>query len=62
MRPVSIRCSWDIHKFTEVDDCNRVTCERCGERKRIRYAQIQAEEDRGRQLNRAKTKGQKRWT
>jgi hypothetical protein len=59
MRPISIRCSWGVHKFTEVDDCNRVTCERCGERKPVRFAQIQPAEDIGRVLNRPRTKGQR---
>jgi hypothetical protein len=59
MRPVSFRCSWNIHKFTEVDDCGRVFCERCGERKRVRFAQIADPALAGRQLTRPKTKGQR---
>jgi hypothetical protein len=58
MRPISLRCSWNIHKFTEVDEHGREFCERCGERKRVRYAQIVDPELAGRQLNRPKTRGQ----
>jgi hypothetical protein len=57
---MNIRCRLGFHKYTEIDDCNRCSCERCGDRKPIIYAQIQAPELAGRQLNRPKTKGQKR--
>jgi hypothetical protein len=60
MRPISIRCSWGVHKFTEVDDCNRVTCERCGERKPVRFRVLSPDELDGRQMIRPKTRGAKR--
>lgn len=62
MRPISIRCSWGVHKYTEVDEHGRCSCERCGIRQPVRYAQIQPAEDQGRVMLRPKTKGQKRWT
>lgn len=56
-RPISFRCSWNIHRFDEVDEFNRVSCSRCGIRKPVRFAQIQPAEDVGRVLNRPRTKG-----
>jgi hypothetical protein len=59
MRPVSFRCSWNIHRFDETDEFNRVWCSRCGARQPKRFAQIQAPELQGRQLTRPRTKGEK---
>lgn len=61
-RPISIRCSWGVHKFTDTDDCGRTFCERCGTRKPVRFAQIQPAEDVGRVLNRPRTRGVQKWT
>jgi hypothetical protein len=49
-----------MHRFDEVDEFNRCWCSRCGLRKPVRFETIQTEEQRGRELNRAKTKGQRR--
>lgn len=56
MRPVSIRCSWNIHKFTEVDEAGRVTCERCGARAKIKHKVIRDPALAGREMERPKTK------
>jgi hypothetical protein len=61
MRPYSFRCGWfRLHKYDEVDDCNRISCSRCAKRKPVRFETIQAPEAVGRELNRAKTKGQRK--
>ena len=60
MRPHSFRCQFNMHRFDEVDEFNRCWCSRCGLRKPVRFETIQTEEQRGRELNRAKTKGQRR--
>ena len=59
MRPISIRCSWNIHRFDEVDEFNRCWCSRCGLRKPVRFETIQAPEAVGRELNRPKTRGRR---
>ena len=59
IRPVSIRCSWNVHRFDETDEHGRCYCSRCGTRKPKRFAQIQAPELEGRQLTRPKTRGEK---
>jgi hypothetical protein len=61
MRPYSFRCGWfRLHKYDEVDDCNRISCSRCAKRKPVRFETIQAPEAVGRELNRPKTRGAKR--
>ena len=52
-------CKLNHHAFREVDEFGRISCERCGERKRVRYAQIVDPELAGRQLTRPKTRGQR---
>jgi hypothetical protein len=61
MRPTSLRCSWGIHKYTEIDVFGRCSCERCDARKPVRFKQIADPDLAGRQLARAKTKGQRKW-
>lgn len=58
MRPYSFRCGWfGLHRYDEVDDCNRVYCSRCGKRQPKQFATIQPAEDVGRVMARPKTKG-----
>jgi hypothetical protein len=54
-------CKLNRHDFEmpDPDDFGRVWCARCGARKPKVFAQIQTEEQRGRELNRPKTKGQR---
>ena len=52
-------CKLNSHAFNEVDEFNRISCERCAKRKPVRFAQIQAPELEGRQLNRPKTRGRR---
>jgi hypothetical protein len=54
-------CKLNHHDFAapDPDDFGRVWCARCGTRKPKVFAQIQTEEQRGRELNRPKTKGQR---
>ena len=55
----SLLCKLNHHAFREVDEFNRCFCERCGQRKPVRFATIQTDEQRGRELRRPKTRGQK---
>ena len=55
-----IRCRINIHAFHETDEFGRTTCTRCGKRQPIVFAQIQDPELAGRQLNRPKTRRQRR--
>lgn len=61
IRPHSFRCQFGSHFFDEADadDFGRVWCARCGTRQPKRHEQIQTEEQRGRELNRPKTRGQR---
>ena len=52
-------CKLNSHAFNEVDEFNRISCERCAKRKPVRFPQIQPSEDVGRVLNRPRTKGQR---
>lgn len=54
----SLLCKLNSHAFKERDEFNRVWCERCGQRQPKRFAQIQTDEQRGRELIRPKTRGQ----
>jgi hypothetical protein len=55
-----ILCRFQFHAFHEKDEFGRVTCTRCGKRQPIEYEQIQDPELAGRQLNRPKTRRQRR--
>lgn len=55
-----IRCAIKIHRFTEIDQHGRITCERCGKRKPVVFAPIEDPALAGRQLRRAKTRRQAR--
>jgi len=58
MKPHFIRCALGHHAYTEADECNRITCERCGKRMPIRYETIPDPTLEGRQLARPKTRRQ----
>jgi hypothetical protein len=55
----ALLCKLNTHRFSERDEFNRVWCERCGTRQPKRFDQIQTEEQRGRELIRPKTRGQR---
>ena len=55
-----ILCRFNIHRFSERDEHNRITCQRCGKRKPVVFATIEDPALAGRQMRRAKTKGQMR--
>jgi hypothetical protein len=55
---MKLLCRLNKHRFTECDEHNRITCERCGKRKPVVFAVIPDPELHGRQLVRAKTRGQ----
>ena len=59
MRPISIRCSWNFHRFDEVDEFNRCWCSRCGARQGKAYRVLSPEDLEGRQTLRPKTRGQR---
>jgi hypothetical protein len=55
----TLLCSLNSHRFDETDEFNRCWCSRCGTRQPKHHAQIQTEEQRGRELNRPKTRAQR---
>jgi hypothetical protein len=59
MIPHSFLCQFGFHRYDDADEFGRVWCSRCGKREPVQFAQIQAPEAVGRELNRAKTRGQK---
>jgi hypothetical protein len=59
MRPHSFRCQFNLHRFDEQDEFGRTFCERCGKRKAKRFETITDPALEGRQLTRAKTRGQR---
>lgn len=52
-------CKLNSHRFTEVDEFNRISCERCAKRKPVRFDTIRDPALAGRELARPKTKGQR---
>lgn len=58
---MSLRCKLKFHAFTETDEFNRTTCERCGTRLPKAIRVLSPEELEGRQLIRRKTKGAPKW-
>lgn len=56
---MSLRCKLNFHAFTETDEFNRTTCERCGTRLPKAIRVLSPEELEGRQLIRRKTRGQR---
>lgn len=55
---MTLLCRINRHRYTETDQHGRITCERCGKRKPVVFQTIADPELAGRQLARAKTRGQ----